>query len=46
MNKVTQDPYDMNEEDKVGSSIEGTKQTFICFILKQTERLKGKDHVF
>ena len=30
MNKVTQDPDDMNEEDKVGSSTEGTKQTSVC----------------
>ena len=26
-NKVTQDPDDMNEDDKVGSSFEGTKKT-------------------
>ena len=26
-NKVTQDPDDMNEYDKVGSSIEGIKKT-------------------
>ena len=29
-NKVTQDPDDMNEDDKVGSSIEGTKKTSVC----------------
>ena len=28
--KVTQDPDDMNEDDKVGSSIEGTKRTSVC----------------
>ena len=27
-NKVTQDPDDTNKESKVGSSIEGTKQTW------------------
>ena len=30
VNKVTQDPVDTNEEAKVGSSIEGTKQTSVC----------------
>ena len=30
MNKVTQDPYDTNKEAKVGSTIEGTKQTSLC----------------
>ena len=30
VNKVTQDTDDTNEEDKVGSSIEGTKQTSVC----------------
>ena len=30
VNKVTQDPDDTNEEDKVGSSIEGTKKTSVC----------------
>ena len=29
-NQVTQDPYDTNKEAKVGSSIEGTKQTSVC----------------
>ena len=29
VNTVTQDPYDKNEEDKVGSSIEGTKKTSV-----------------
>ena len=29
-NKVTQDPYDTNIEAKVGSIIEGTKQTSVC----------------
>ena len=29
-NKVTQDPDDMNEDYKVGSSIEGTKKTSVC----------------
>ena len=30
MNKVTQDPDDTNENDKVGSSIEVTKKTSVC----------------
>ena len=30
MNKVTQDPDDANKEAKVGSTIEGTKQTSVC----------------
>ena len=30
VNKVTQDPYDTNEEAKVGSTIEGSKQTSVC----------------
>ena len=30
MNKVSQDPDDTNEDDKVGSSIEGTKKTSVC----------------
>ena len=30
VNKVTQDPDDTNEEDKVGSIIEGTKNTSVC----------------
>ena len=29
-NKVTQDPDDMNEDDKVGISIKGTKKTSVC----------------
>ena len=29
-NKVTQDPYDTNKEAKVGSIIEGTKNTSVC----------------
>ena len=29
-NKVTQDSDDMNEDDKVGSSIEGNKKTSVC----------------
>ena len=29
-NKVTQDPDEMNEDDKVVSSIEGTKKTSVC----------------
>ena len=29
-NQVTQDPYDTNKKAKVGSSIEGTKQTSVC----------------
>ena len=29
-NKVTQDTDDKNEDDKVGSSIEGTKNTSVC----------------
>ena len=29
-NKVNQDPDDTNKEAKVGSSIEGTKQTSVC----------------
>ena len=28
--KVTQDPDDMEKGDKVGSSIEGSKQTSVC----------------
>ena len=28
--EVTQDPYDMDKGDKVGSSIEGTKKTSVC----------------
>ena len=28
--KVTQDPYDMEKGDKVGSSIEGSKKTSVC----------------
>ena len=30
VNKVTQDPDDMHEDDKVGSSIEATKKTSVC----------------
>ena len=30
VNKVTQDPDDTNEDDKVGSNIEGTKKTSVC----------------
>ena len=29
-NEVTQDPYDMEKGDKVGSSIEGSKKTSVC----------------
>ena len=29
-NKITQDTDDMKEDDKVGSSIEGTKKTSVC----------------
>ena len=29
-NKVTQDPDDTNKEAKVGSSIDGKKQTSVC----------------
>ena len=29
-NKVTQDPDDTNKESKIGSIIEGTKQTSVC----------------
>ena len=29
-NKVTQDTDGINEDDKVGSSIEGTKKTSVC----------------
>ena len=29
-NKVTQDTDDMKEDDNVGSSIEGTKNTSVC----------------
>ena len=29
-NKVTQDPYDMKEDDNIGSSTEGTKKTSVC----------------
>ena len=29
-NKVIQHPDDMNEDDRVGSSIEGTKKTSVC----------------
>ena len=29
-NKVTQDPDDMKEDDKVGSSVEGNRKTSVC----------------
>ena len=35
-NKVTQDPDDIIKDDKVGSSIEGTKKTSVCVTPNQS----------
>ena len=40
VNKVTQDPYDMKEDDNVGSSIEGNKKTSVCVTPQQKIKVK------